>query len=189
MADSSITHPRLGVIRLVASSRAKRLSLTVRPSGEVRLTFPGWVGEKRALAFLEGRVEWVEQARERLARRRAENPPKEYSAQEIEALRSRAHEVLPGRVATLAAEFGFRYGRITIRAARTKWGCCTSKNNLSLSLFLMILPDHLRDFVLLHELCHTRHHNHSAAFHALLDRCLAGRERDLQRELKQYSIR
>lgn len=189
MADSPISHPRLGMIRLVESHRAKRLSLTVRPSGEVCLTFPEWVGRRRALAFLEERVEWVEQARERLARRRAENPPKEYSAQEIEALRAQAREVLPARVAALAAEFGFRYGRITIRAARSKWGCCTSQNNLSLSLFLMTLPDHLRDFVLLHELCHTKHHNHSAAFHALLDRCLAGREKALRRELKQYSIR
>lgn len=50
----------------------------------------------------------------------------------------------------------------------------------------MLLPEHLRDFIILHELCHTRHHNHSPQFHALLDSLVGGRERLLNRELKQY---
>ena len=53
----------------------------------------------------------------------------------------------------------------------------------------MTLPAHLRDFVLLHELCHTVHHDHSARFHALLNRCVGGREQELNRELKTYCIR
>jgi predicted metal-dependent hydrolase len=52
----------------------------------------------------------------------------------------------------------------------------------------MTLPEHLRDFVILHELCHTRHHNHSEAFHALLDRCVGGRERELNSELRKWTI-
>jgi len=51
------------------------------------------------------------------------------------------------------------------------------------------LPEHLRDFVILHELCHTVHHNHSAAFHALLDRCTGGRESLLRRELRHCTTR
>ena len=70
----------------------------------------------------------------------------------------------------------------------TKWGCCTGDNNLSLSLFLMTLPPHLRDFVLLHELCHTVHHDHSPHFHALLDRLTGGNEKLLSRELRSHSI-
>ena len=87
-----------------------------------------------------------------------------------------------------AAQAAFRYGRVTIRASRTKWGCCTGDNNLSLSLFLMTLPPHLRDFVLLHELCHTVHHDHSPHFHALLDRLTGGNEKLLSRELRSHSI-
>jgi ribosomal protein S18 acetylase RimI-like enzyme len=87
-------------------------------------------------------------------------------------------------VERLARENGFSYGRVTIRATRSKWGCCTSQNNLSLSLFLMTLPTHLQEFVVLHELCHTVHHNHSAKFHALLDRVTGGREKELNRQLK-----
>jgi predicted metal-dependent hydrolase len=52
----------------------------------------------------------------------------------------------------------------------------------------MLLPEHLREFILLHELCHTRHHNHSAAFHALLNSLVEGRESVLNAELRKYKI-
>ena len=52
----------------------------------------------------------------------------------------------------------------------------------------MRLPEHLRDYVILHELCHTVHHNHSAAFHNLCDRCLGGNEKILRRELRRYTM-
>lgn len=181
-------HPTLGPITLNPTARARRLTLSVRPSGEVRLSFPPSLAQAQALGFLEERIEWVLKARERMARRIKLQQPALTQA-EVEALRQRAKQELPERVAALAHQFGFQYGRITIRAARTKWGCCTHRNNLSLSLFLMALPEHLRDFVLLHELCHTVHHNHSPRFHALLDRCLGGREKELARELKHYTIR
>lgn len=180
-------HPLLGEITLSQTPRARRITLSVKPSGSVRLSFPVGVPQQRALDFLESRIEWIVAARKRLAERLAvaqQQPAR--SPEEIEELRRRAKAELPPRVAELAARFGFRYGRVTIRAARTKWGCCTSRNNLSLSLFLMVLPPHLRDFILLHELCHTVHHNHSPRFHALLNRCVAGREQELNRELRQY---
>ncbi len=186
---SHYTHPILGSVALAQNPRARRLTLSVKPSGEVRLSFPSGLSQARVLAFLEERVAWVEMTRERMQARRAANPSKRYSLEEIEALRQQAKAELPVRVAELAARFGFRYGRVTIRAARTKWGCCTARGNLSLSLFLMTLPEHLRDFVLLHELCHTVHFNHSPRFHALLDACVGGCEKSLQRELKSYSIR
>ncbi len=180
----------VGSITLSSNPRARRITLSVRPSGEVRLSYPPRVGEKQALAFLESRIEWVLRTRKRLEARAANLPPRPtLSAKEVEALRQRAKEELPRRVGELAREFGFRYGRITIRAARSKWGCCTARGNLSLSLYLMLLPSRLRDFVLLHELCHTVHLNHSPHFHALLDKCLGGRERELNNELKSYHLR
>lgn len=186
--ESRLQHPVLGEITLSQTPRARRITLSVKPSGSVRLSFPVGVSSRRALSFLESRIAWVAAARERLAARTAAAPPAR-TPEEIEELRRRAKAELPSRVAELAERFGFRYGGITIRAARTKWGCCTGRNNLSLSLFLMILPPHLRDFVLLHELCHTVHHDHSARFHDLLNRCVGGREKELNRELKTHCIR
>lgn len=179
-------HPLLGEVVLVRSWRARRLSLTVRPSGEVRLTYPGFVSKTKALEFLDSRVEWVEQSRERFAERGAVRV--EYSTEEIEQMRHEAKEWLPGRVAFWAEKFGFRYGRVTIRASRSKWGSCSGENNISLSLYLMTLPPHLRDYVIIHELCHTVHHNHSKSFHSLVDQCLAGEEKNLRSELRRFSI-
>lgn len=183
---STYAHPRLGEVSVVRSWRAVRLSLTVRPSGEVRLTYPRCVSQAKALQFLESRVEWVEQSRLRLARRNASK--QEYTAEQIEQMRREAKALLPARVEFLAEKFGFRYGRVTIRASRSKWGSCSGENNISLSLFVMTLPEQLRDYVIIHELCHTVHHNHSASFHALVDRCLGGEEKNLRRELRRFSI-
>lgn len=174
----------IGDVRVVRNRRNRRISLSVRPSGEVRLSFPFGVSERRALSFLESRIDWILQARKRIAERSAD--ARTYTPDEIEELRRAAKATLPARVEYFARLFGFAYGKVTVRAARTKWGCCTSRNNLSLSLFLMTLPEHLRDYVIIHELCHTVHHNHSARFHALADKCLGGREKELQRELRRY---
>ena len=89
----------------------------------------------------------------------------------------------------IAAETGLRYAKLSIRASRTKWGSCSGRNHISLSLFLMTLPEHLRDYVIVHELCHTVHHDHSPRFHALVDRLVGGREKALNRELRAYAIR
>ncbi|MBO5893495.1 MAG: M48 family metallopeptidase, partial [Alistipes sp.] len=114
-------------------------------------------------------------------------PPK-LSKADIEQLRIKAKSYLPSRVAEIAQQYSFCYGRVTIRASRSKWGCCTAQNNLSLSLFLMLLPHHLQDYIIVHELCHTVHHNHSAKFHSLVDRCLQGREKEFAKELRLYNI-
>ena len=183
--QSVCKHPVLGDITISQSARSRRTAIAVKPSGEVRLSFPKYVPLRKALEFLDSKAEWVAAARERMAQRCAARP--EYSRAEVEDLRRRAKEVLPPRVEALARRFGFRYGRVTIRATRSKWGSCTADNNLSLSLWLMTLPEHLVDYVILHELCHTRHHDHSPRFHALLDSCLGGREKALRKELRAYT--
>lgn len=186
-----LEHPRLGEVTLAQTPRARRVSIRVRASGDVRLSFPFGVSQRRALAFLESKVEWVLSVRERLARKQAALPPKlppEALKARIEELRRAAREDLPARIARLSAATGLRYEKLSIRASRTKWGSCSGRNHISLSLFLMGIPEHLRDFVILHELCHTVHHNHSPRFHALLDRLVGGREKELNRELRRCSI-
>ena len=144
------------------------------------------------MEFLECKAGWVEAARARLAQRRAALPPQLPPAAEkarVEELRRAAKADLPDRIGRLSRITGLKYNKLTIRASRTKWGSCTGTNNISLSLFLMTLPEHLRDFVIVHELCHTVHHDHSPKFHALVDRLVGGNEKALNREIKAFSIR
>lgn len=179
-------HPTLGDITISCTRRSTRTTISVRPSGEVRLSFPPYISRRKALAFLESKTEWVKASVAKFAERNSSPTPTE---EDIERMRKEAKATLPRRVAELAAKHGLKYGKVTIRAARTKWGSCTARGDISLSLYLMTLPEHLRDYIIIHELCHTIHHNHSARFHALVNRLTDGHERELQKELRQYAIR
>ncbi|MDR1331017.1 MAG: M48 family metallopeptidase, partial [Tannerella sp.] len=102
------------------------------------------------------------------------------------ALRHEATRVLPPRLATLAAQHGFRYAEVTIRDVKTRWGSCSTAKNISLSLSLLLLPAHLIDYVMLHELCHTVEMNHSTRFWQLMDRVTDNRAKTLRSELKRF---
>lgn len=98
-----------------------------------------------------------------------------------------AGQYLPGRVENLARQYGFYYRKLSIRNNRTRWGSCSSNGHLSLNLHLMRIPDHLIDYVILHELVHTVHKNHGKGFWESLSG-LTGDARCLDRELKQHSL-
>ena len=89
-------------------------------------------------------------------------------------------------VERLAVRHGFRYGAVRIKAAKSRWGSCSARNDINLSLFLVTLPEHLAEYIVLHELCPTVHKNHSERFHSLLDDVTGGEHRRLHRELKAY---
>ena len=103
------------------------------------------------------------------------------------ALKIEAREYLPAKVERFAAKFGFVYNKLSLKNIKSRWGSCSVKNNINLSIHLMRLPEHLIDYVILHELVHTVHHNHSARFWTLLDKTTGGAKR-LDKELGKYSI-
>jgi len=98
-----------------------------------------------------------------------------------------ARKYLPGRLAELSAMHNLSYNKVTIRNNQSNWGSCSSKNNISLNLMLMSLPDHLTDFILLHELAHTKIKNHGPDFWALLNTLTGSKARALTRELRKFS--
>jgi predicted metal-dependent hydrolase len=100
-----------------------------------------------------------------------------------------AREVLPVRLQQLAVQHGFHYKKLSIRSSRTCWGSCSSDNSINLSLHLMHLPDHLIDYIILHELCHTVHKNHGVAFWNLLDRVTQNKAREYAKQIRAHSTR
>ncbi len=106
---------------------------------------------------------------------------------EVKALRVEAKAYLPGRLAELAEMFGFEYNAVRIKHNRSNWGSCSIKGNINLNLNLMCLPEELRDYVMLHELCHLRYLNHGPEFHALLEK-VCPEHRSLQKRLKEYKL-
>ncbi|MDR0582173.1 MAG: M48 family metallopeptidase [Prevotellaceae bacterium] len=100
-----------------------------------------------------------------------------------------AYEVLPQRMAQLAAQCNLTCKRLNIKNVRSYWGICMPDNSITLSIHLMHLPPHLIDFIILHELSHTVHKNHGAGFWNLLDRLASGKAREYTHELQKYSTR
>lgn len=103
-----------------------------------------------------------------------------------ELLRKRAKEVLPPLLSQLAHDHHFTYSKTHIHHSRTRWGSCSGQKNISLSLYLVLLPEELVEYVLLHELCHTVEMNHGPRFWELLDRCTGNRAKPLRRQLREY---
>jgi len=103
------------------------------------------------------------------------------------ALRKEAKEYLPNKVKELAIKFGFEFNELYLKNIKSRWGSCSRKNNINLSVHLMRLPNHLIDYVILHELAHTVEHNHSQKFWNLLD-AVTGGAKKLEKELKKYRI-
>jgi len=102
-------------------------------------------------------------------------------------LKIEAKEFLPDRVKQHADKIEFKYNKLSLKNIKSRWGSCSRKNNLNLSIHLMRLPDHLIDYVILHELVHTVHHNHSKQFWAMLDKVTGG-AKILDKELSKYRI-
>ena len=104
------------------------------------------------------------------------------------ALRHAAKRLLPDRLSGLAGRYGFCFNEVKINNSKSHWGSCTSRKNINLSLSLMLLPWHLVDYVLLHELCHTVEMSQNDRFWALMDKVTDGRALAFRRELKEYHM-
>ncbi|MDR0729028.1 MAG: M48 family metallopeptidase [Prevotellaceae bacterium] len=105
------------------------------------------------------------------------------------ALLVEAHEVLPSRTMQLADKTGLPFRQLMIKRAASYWGVCAPGNALALNIHLMRLPEHLIDYVILHELCHTRHKNHGPGFWELLNSLTDGHAKEYAKEMRNYSTR
>lgn len=103
------------------------------------------------------------------------------------ALKKEAVEYLPERLSELAKKCGLSYNNISIKNMKSRWGSCTGRNNINLTIHLMRLPDHLIDYVLLHELAHTIVKNHSKKYWETLERICAD-SKQMDKELKPHKI-
>lgn len=104
-----------------------------------------------------------------------------------EILRYEAKNYLPERTQDLANQKGILINQIRVKKVKTRWGSCSSKSNINLSLYLMLLPDELIDYVILHELAHIKHQNHSTAFWNHLEDLLP-EAKALDKQLNAYRI-
>lgn len=106
----------------------------------------------------------------------------------IRALKRRAGDYLPILLKTLADRYNLTFKRVKITGSRSRWGSCSAIKSINLSCYLMLLPPHLMDYVMLHELAHTREMNHGPHFWELLNEMTEGQAKNLRKELREYPL-
>ena len=149
---------------MVRSSR-KTIGLQIRDGETVIVRAPYKVTDSAIRDCLAKNRDWIEKHLEKARQQQAERAAAPKLTQEqIRLLAQQALKDLPERVRHFAPLAGVRYGRITIRCQRTRWGSCSSQGNLNFNCLLMLCPEAVRDYVVVHELCHRIEMNHSDRF-------------------------
>lgn len=182
---SAIEVPGVGSVILNRNGRAKRMSIVVTTSGDVRITLPCRGTVRQAEEFLREKSDWIAARRRRASLIRLSQ--KELIGDGPPPSRKNAEEVLRKRLDHLARKYGFPLNKVTIRNQKRRWGSCSADNNISINEKLARLPDRLIDFVLLHELVHTRIKNHAKEFWLELGK-YADNVGALRKELRQYRL-
>lgn len=152
--------------------RAERRTMSLQLDREGKAVVRAPHGVKKAYIdhFVATHESWLERARAKQRARRLAHP--EPTESERAALIARAKDYLPRRTAHWSAVMGLTPTGIKITSARTRFGSCSGKNSLCFSWRLMQYPREAIDYVIVHELAHIRHHDHSPAFYALIEQYL-----------------
>lgn len=185
MQSITIHVENIGSVLLEKSRRAKRLSISISAGGRVRVAIPWRQSFQDAHKFVLSKRRWIEKQLKKLNNIHRKKRVMLTSLGRLD--KTEAKVMLVNRLNRLAEEYGFHYNTITIRNQKTRWGSCSSRNNISLNIKLAVLPAKLIDYVILHELMHTRIKNHSKTFWQTLD-VLVGNAKILAKELKDYGM-
>lgn len=182
-----IEYEGLGEVKLRKYKACRSLRILVGHDGSVRVSLPYWVTWQSAIDFLSEKLDWVVVQKRKLTRQLRDIPRiRPLSKDEISA----AKDMLTARLRFLASRHGYKFNRVTVRNQKTLWGSCSSDNDISLNINLIHLPPELIDYILLHELAHTKAKDHSPNFWKELDKRLGqpGKGKAMQKELRNYRI-
>ena len=157
---------------LIRSNR-KTIALQIKGDGRIIVRAPLRMADRDIQRFVASKADLIEK---HLAIIQQRQQPSEaaFTMEHLHQLADAAKQDIPRRVASFAALVGVTYGRITIRAQKSRWGSCSGKGNLNFNCLLMLCPEDVRDYVVVHELCHRKELNHSPRFWAEVEKVLPG---------------
>lgn len=148
-------------------SRRKSLAIEITPELQVVVRAPVRMPVREINAFVQEKDDWIRahlQRMEEKKRLREQYREQALSKEELQELATQAMTLILQKVRYYAQIIGVTYGRITIRNQRTRWGSCSGKGNLNFNCLLLLMPEEVLDYVVVHELCHRKEMNHSARF-------------------------
>ncbi len=156
-------------IEIIRSNR-KTVAIEIKADMRLIVRAPLRMSKADIDKFIIDKTPWIESHLQRMRERGEGEPVQPFTNTEIRELADRALDVIPKRAEELAREIGVSYGRITIKNQVTRWGSCSAKKNLNFNCLLMLCPDEVLDYVIVHELCHLLHMDHSKEFWAEVER-------------------
>lgn len=151
-------------------SQRKSLALQVKGDGMVVVRAPLRLPKDKIDSFVMEHRDWIEKQKNRVQELSCKR--REITEQErLEGIQ-KALKIFPERTAFFAERMGVDYGRITVREQKTRWGSCSQKGNLNFNWKLVLMPQEILDYVVVHELAHRKEMNHSARFWAIVEQVL-----------------
>ena len=157
-------------MRIIRSKR-RTVVIQITRDGEIVARAPRFMPEKEIKKFAEKHGEWIEKNLTKILADK-ENAEPAFSDEEIRELVKKARRVIPEKVATFAEKMGVSWGKISIRKQTTVWGSCSMSGNLSFNCLLMLMPESVVDYVVVHELAHRIQMNHSRLFWAEVEKMM-----------------
>lgn len=157
-------------IEIIRSAR-KSVAIEIKPDGHVVVRAPQRMHDREIQRFLQEKAGWIAKHLQ-IAKQRQNIVADKYTDAQIRDFIDAARKDILKRVEFFAPLVGVTVGRITIRKQKTRWGSCSAKGNLNFNCLLMCCPEEVREYVVVHELCHRKELNHSAAFWAEVERIL-----------------
>ena len=186
MKEYTIYDGEEAVVMQVIDSKRKYLGLQVKSDGSVFVRVPKGVSDETIRRFVTKNESWILKKRNVWSARQ-QDPVYRLPAVVTEAGKRQIRRLLTQRVAYYAGEMGIAYGRICIRNQKTRWGSCSSDGNLNFNCRLLFLPPDLVDYVVVHELAHRRHMDHSPQFWQEVATYMPDYQ-ERRARLKQYSV-
>ena len=151
----------------VIRSNRRSIALEIRPDRTLLVRAPYFVPSSQIRGFVMSREDWINKHLSRMEEKNeARRLLPSLTPDDIQKLTRRACTDIPARIRHFLPIVGVTVGRVTIRNQRTRWGSCAAKGNLNFNCLLMLCPENVRDYVVVHELCHRLEMNHSPRFWA-----------------------
>lgn len=145
----------------ILKSRRRTLAAEVKPDGSVTIRVPLAAGKKDVERFLAEKSDWIIK---HVKAAQSGIKQDKLTEKELKELKKRAKPIFCEKVALFADIMGTTYGKISVRSQKTLWGSCTRKGDLSFNCLLLLLPEEIADYVVVHELCHRKRMDHSPFF-------------------------
>ncbi len=163
----------------IIHSKRKTVSIQIKNERRVVVRAPLRMPRAEIRRLLEQKSAWIEKHLAEV-RRQSDSAEPAFTGEQMRQLAEAARQDLPRRAARFAPLVGVSCGRITIRAQKSRWGSCSTKGNLNFNCLLMLCPEEVRDYVVVHELCHRKEMNHSRRFWQELARVMPEYEQQRQ---------